>query len=475
MKHLAFLQSAGFIFLCHAHTVLAGENVCENKHWLQSPVVEVQSSDGAGIGGTGFSAPVNSGLLSQYNGEGESGIGGTGLAPPTQSDSLLVKKEDESGIGGTGIVGIISGFGSICVDGIEIHFKETTPVIEDGTPIVSNKLALGQSVSVLTQMDAKNYYAKEIRVLHEVTGEVKMIDTVNNVFSVLGQTIHLPADLLQKLTLGDHVSISGNRLNDGSIEAMRVDKNTNTTEKFNLIGPLEKDVTSGRFHIEHQLIELPANQIPPQSGDEVRVQGTLKDNVLHADSLEHNPRWSFASRVDQLLLQGHVREGGATQFNIDGIHVTTNKSENQSPQTGQYVGVWVHPSEKGAMILNHWQEIAWPEHGRGHHLDIPRTSLKEEKLGRESSSFVEKKVESLRPTLTERPDIEKHELNKVDIERPNIEKMEISKPDIERPEIEKLDINKPDIDRPENNHADIDKPTLLRLEIHRPNIERPHH
>ena len=94
MKHSVFLQSAGLIILCHAHTVLAGENVCENKHWLQSPVVEVQSSDGDGIGGTGFSAPANSGLLSQYSGEGESGIGGTGLTPPTQSDVLLVKRED---------------------------------------------------------------------------------------------------------------------------------------------------------------------------------------------------------------------------------------------------------------------------------------------------------------------------------------------------------------------------------------------
>jgi hypothetical protein len=178
--------------------------------------------------------------------------------------------------------------------------------------------------------------------------------------------------------------------------------------------------------------------------------------------------------VDQLLLQGHVREGGATQFNIDGIHVTTNKSENQSPQTGQYVGVWVHPSEKGVMILNHWQEIAWPEHGRAHHLDIPRTSLKEEKWGRESSSFIEK--HELNKVDIERPNTEKMDISKPDIERLEIEKLEINKLDIDRPEVGKLEINKPDIERPENNHADIDKPTLLRLEVHRPNIiEHPHH
>jgi hypothetical protein len=488
MKHPFFRRYISVIFLCNAHVVLAGENVCKNKHWLQSPVIASTSHNGAGIGGTGFSMPIKSSESAQLNGEGESGIGGTGVAIPTQSDTL-VKKEDESGIGGTGIVGIISGFGSICVDGVEIHVKETTPIFEDGVATPSSHLALGQTVSVLTHIEADNYFAKEIRVLHEVSGEVKKIDTVNNTFSVLGQTVHLPADLIQQITLGGHVNISGNRLNDGSIEALRVDKSDKPIEKLSLIGPLEKETASGNFHIGKQIIDIPAGQTALQIGDEVRVQGTLKDKILYADSIEHNPRWAFSSRVDQILLQGHIRDGGVAHFNIDGIHVIVNNSENQTPQTGQYVGVWVHPSERGTMILNHWQEIAWSEHSHAHHIDTFPALFKEEKLGHESSS-VEKKTDPLRPALIERPDVEKHESNKIDIDRPNIEKMELnkpgierpeiekletSKPDIDRPEVEKFEINHPDIDRPDTNHTDIDKPTLLHLDIHRPDLDHPHH
>jgi Domain of unknown function (DUF5666) len=456
MKTLVFIRSVGFIFLCNANVVFGRENVCENKHWLQSPIV-ASSNDGMGIGGTGFHTPIKSEFIS----EGESGIGGTGLTPPTQSDTLLAKKEDESGIGGTGIVGIISGFGSICVNGMEIHFKETTPIIEDGVQTLPSRLALGQTVSVLTHINDNGYYAKEIRVLHEVNGLVTTIDSANNTFELLGQTVHLPADLIQQITLGEQVSISGNRLNDGSIEALRVDKSDKPIEKLSLIGPLEKETASGNFHIGKQIIDIPATQTALQMGDEVRVQGTLKDNILHADIIEHNPRWSFFSRVDQILLQGHVRDSGATHFNIDGIRVNVNHTENPTPQTGQYVGVSVQLSEKGSMILNHWQQIAWPERGQIHHVE---TSLKDGKIEIESIS-TDKRTDNIPHSTLEHHNIDHHDF----------EKHDVNKPDIDKPEIEKHEISHFDIDRPDTNHTDIDKPTLLHLNVTHPGIQIPRH
>jgi len=70
-----------------------------------------------GVGGTGQAA---------YGGVGGTGdaayggVGGTG-APGS-----------EGGIGGTGIVGTITGFASVCVSGVEVHYDEAVPLAENG-------------------------------------------------------------------------------------------------------------------------------------------------------------------------------------------------------------------------------------------------------------------------------------------------------------------------------------------------------
>ena len=53
------------------------------------------------------------------------GLGGTGLMANTGN-----------GLGGTGIVGEITGFGSIFVNGVEIEYDSDTPFTINGTPIL---------------------------------------------------------------------------------------------------------------------------------------------------------------------------------------------------------------------------------------------------------------------------------------------------------------------------------------------------
>jgi hypothetical protein len=54
------------------------------------------------------------------------GIGGTGI------DDNAIQTADR-GIGGTGIVGVITGFSSVCVDGLEVSYGSTTTVSMAGS------------------------------------------------------------------------------------------------------------------------------------------------------------------------------------------------------------------------------------------------------------------------------------------------------------------------------------------------------
>ncbi|MBS0423316.1 MAG: hypothetical protein JSR71_02575 [Proteobacteria bacterium] len=66
----------------------------------------------------------------------QSGIGETG------------NTADNDGIGGTDIIGTITGFASICVNGIEIHYDKHTAISVDGRGATLGELAVGQVIAV---------------------------------------------------------------------------------------------------------------------------------------------------------------------------------------------------------------------------------------------------------------------------------------------------------------------------------------
>src|SRR5690349_21550179 len=84
------------------------------------------STDNGGMGGTG--AP-----LKKHPG----GIGGTGAVAGGVGGTGIGSESDNGGIGGTGIVGTITGFASICVNGLEVHFNNDVPVSENGIATTS--------------------------------------------------------------------------------------------------------------------------------------------------------------------------------------------------------------------------------------------------------------------------------------------------------------------------------------------------
>ena len=158
---------------------------------------------------------------------GERGIGGTG-APPALSA--------ERGIGGTGIVGVITGFASLCVAGREVGYGPDLPVSEDGRVVAVGGLRAGQVVAV--EADGA-LMARRVAIRHEVVGPVQGMEL--GLLRIGGQRVAVSA-----LTLGvaapgalgvsapgalgvaapdggAWVAVSGFRDGDGVIHATRID------------------------------------------------------------------------------------------------------------------------------------------------------------------------------------------------------------------------------------------------------------
>ena len=239
------------------------------------------SFDG-GIGGTGQVA------------QGD-GIGGTGVTA-------------NGGIGGTGIVGVITGFGSICVNGIEIHYDVNTPVQVHRNAAHARQLAIGQVVAVEATGVGTEVRARRIEVVPAVIGPISEVDLTRGTMRVLGQNVRLTSETVRaraNFKVGDPVQVSGLRAARGAIIATRIEPAARGVAA--VTGPVGQPDARG-FRIHGLSIETPATTgIEP--GRVARVTGVWDGNRLRAEHVEMKPVIPFEGRVSALSIQGYVAAG----------------------------------------------------------------------------------------------------------------------------------------------------------------------
>lgn len=263
-----------------------------------------------GIGGTGHSA--NEGGVGGTGHIGsESGIGGTGNVANKAGIGGTGHTQNNGGIGGTGIVGIITGFGSIWVNGLEVQYDAKTQVAANTTAANTNELAIGQVVAIEASNDFK---ANKISVVNAVEGQISAIDEASGKLTVLGQTVIITTQTLTndqinkqkaiKFNQGDYVKVSGLRMAKGEIMASRIER-TDAIAEPNLVGP----ITS----INGNMIEVYGLQISSASidqslsiGQEVIVKGQLKGGILMASSIIPSPSMQLYGHTEHINLQGYV-------------------------------------------------------------------------------------------------------------------------------------------------------------------------
>lgn len=162
--------------------------------------------NGRGMGGTGIG-----------NGKG---VGGTGL-------------DDGKGVGGTGIYadigvyGRITAWGSICVNGMHIHYKSDTPVRLGNKDVTAADLRIGQVVAVQTREKDGEYIARRISIQRNLSGRVSRVDEEKGEITVDRKTVIIGKDgnaILKTLKRGDFVAVSGLRRADGVVVAGYIEK-----------------------------------------------------------------------------------------------------------------------------------------------------------------------------------------------------------------------------------------------------------
>ena len=292
------------------------ENVCATKASLENPAAIARP----GLGGTGTPSP--SAVAAWWQGlwgkgadanpsveegpnvlAGRPGIGGTGIS--------------SGGVGGTGIVGVITGFASICVNGVELHFDDQTPVLADGRSTTARELAVGQVVAVRAKGTGDELSALHIAVMHAVVGPIGRIDTGTGQFQVMGQTVQMTDQgELAKLKTGDWVQVSGHRLVSGTVAATRVESvavqaQAQITGPMGLVDGRGFDLQGGRVLLDP--LGLPNGAVP---GVEVSVHGNWDGTVLRAQSVTVEPTRQQVGPVERVVLEGYVHALRGNQITL---------------------------------------------------------------------------------------------------------------------------------------------------------------
>ena len=143
------------------------------------------------------------------------GLGGTGLLANAGGGA-------GSGLGGTGVVGEITGFGSVFVNGIEIEYDNETAFTINGETAVPQQLEIGDVVEVLTTDANKHTQARVINLRHEVIGKVESVEPQTFSFTVNGQSVVQAIHKVALPEVGATVAVSGFRIDERTILATRV-------------------------------------------------------------------------------------------------------------------------------------------------------------------------------------------------------------------------------------------------------------
>lgn len=189
-----------------------------------------------------------------------SGFGGTGekvqlanKAKPTKSENLA----NNSGFGGTGMIGTITEFGSIWVNGIKVSYPKDVKIRSNLS--TQPQLKVGQQVSFEMIRHKNLPWTESILVHYPLAGKIQKVSS--GFIKVDGQNVFMDANTNiengVKLKKGEFVAINGQQNLDGSWQARFIAVNPN---KEHLLQP--KPQMNFSSSVSKLLIHTPTHLVP---------------------------------------------------------------------------------------------------------------------------------------------------------------------------------------------------------------------
>lgn len=240
-----------------------------------------------------FEAPEPRSVKALQSVASDRGIGGSGITA------------EERGLGGSGmragIIGVVTGFGSICVNGYEIELDESSVVTVEGHPATPADVHLGQLVVVEAEPEGGQLRAASVDVRLAAMGPISSVSEDGKSITLLGQTVRvagLQGARAEKLTPGDWVAVSGLRGADTVIEGTSVVRLPEAGARAMVAGVV-REGRIGTLAVN----ALPRDTATFAAGDAVVVEGRALDGRLTVETVRPQLEARFTAGVRDLSVQ----------------------------------------------------------------------------------------------------------------------------------------------------------------------------
>jgi hypothetical protein len=232
----------------------------------------------------------------------ERGIGGTGSATRPSPPPEPIRPS-------LGVAGIIDGFGSVCLDGLEVGLLPGTTVTTDAGPATADDLRIGQQAVLAAAWTGGRPVTDHLLIQHAIIGPIDQIN--RGVLLVAGQTVLLSphAWIDAPLRQGQWVSVSGLRTPAGDLLASRLDPASGPEVLIH--GRLQGTLAEPR--IGGLPLVLAGASLPIGSDvvfHGIEADGTLRTIDLRPDLLADDPAALFGGQIHRFLIQTLVGSGG---------------------------------------------------------------------------------------------------------------------------------------------------------------------
>lgn len=237
------------------------------------------------------------------------GLGAGGARVAAQGEPGLPPAPDPiGGVGGTGIVaslkpgeeasvvGTLTRFGSVCVNGEHVRYAPDVPTDVDGQSGTPRDLQLGQVIRLrVVRDDDGDLSARRIAVVDAVVGPVTERDDAGRRFAVMGRWLRLGDDTMfgnagsAVPELGVAVGVSGIAAPDGTLVATRVQAAWRGERAY--VSGVVTELDGRMFDVEGVPVQVAGTGPLPdlKRGVEVAVSGVWNGDRLEADALVLNP------------------------------------------------------------------------------------------------------------------------------------------------------------------------------------------
>jgi Domain of unknown function (DUF5666) len=367
------------LLLFNSMQALADDGVCSTASLINPNTIDGGMGGtgvpaNGGFGGTG--APANGGLGGTGITAQAGGAGGTGIDPERGGTGGTGAPIEHGGLGGTGamaensailpndtqggiaIMGVVTGFASICVNNEEVHYEQATPVYDNGQPTKLGKLAVGKMVMLKATRAANGRLnAKAIGLYDAVNGPVSRMDVGSQSMQVMGQTVRLNQNTMQQakaIAAGTQVRVSGHRLDNGEIIATRID--AGATTGANTMGVVTNVARDG-FTVNGTKVNVSDRKLLDsiKTGNEVRVSGDWNGNALQAKRVDAQPTRQLINRADSAILEGYVRaenNGGKLAGTEIRFAEGNARSKDMEKNSGKLVKIELSRDKRGNWVYD---------------------------------------------------------------------------------------------------------------------------